>query len=439
MQSCVIKTLDINKEVTIGNREFDVVSIASGALANSNIEVVNLPEEGIAVNIGAFRDSTKLNTVNNLDKANIVSCYGVFSGCCSLRNVDLPADLELIGSSMFCGCTALENITIKKNIVEIDEDSFLGCASLNKVNIEEGSNLKNIGKGAFAGCENLECFDVPQGVNVADYAFFGCKKLSSNCNIPKNAIVCDKNLEEQSKKAELFAKKILDSEILNGRSCDELVDAKDIDKLLYKYTPKSIDTPTVVSKEEFDKITSDGRLVLYRGDIPCFGQNGRKITIKEINDAFKYGDYYYPSECNGVFCTKYVDHAKSYARDYKSKEMIGSVTQFCFTDVSSDNLKVITRRKLDKIQNFYKYSHIENYLKFMHDWCSIGKYRLENGLINLGVDTMNFSFLARALEYDMIDDEYDEMGGDGCTKDNPTSQYEVLNRGKLTVCLENIF
>lgn len=119
--------------------------------------------------------------------------------------------------------------------------------------------------------------------------------------------------------------------------------------------------------------------------------------------------------------------------------MIGSVTQFCFTDISPDNLKIITHSELDKIQDFYKYSHIYNYLKFMHDWCSIGKYRLETGLINLGVDTMNFSFLARALGYDMIDDEYDKLGGDGCSKDTQTSQFEVLNRGKLTVCAENIF
>ncbi len=39
----------------------------------------------------------------------------------------------------------------------------------------------------------------------------------------------------------------------------------------------------------------------------------------------------------------------------------------------------------------------------------------------------------------MIDDECDKLGGDGCSKNTPTSQYEVLNRGKLTVCSENIF
>lgn len=179
--------------------------------------------------------------------------------------------------------------------------------------------------------------------------------------------------------------------------------------------------------------------MLYRGDVPCVGKNRQEITIKQINDDFKYGNFYYPSELNGIFCTKYVEHAKSYARDYKSNEIIGSVTQFCFTDVSSDNLKVITRSKLDKIQDFYKYSHIENYLKFMHDRFFMGKYRLDNGLLNLGVDTMNFSFLARALGYDLIDNECDKLGGDGCSKNTPTSQYEVLTRGKLTVCSENIF
>ena len=75
----------------------------------------------------------------------------------------------------------------------------------------------------------------------------------------------------------------------------------------------------------------------------------------------------------------------------------------------------------------------------MHDWSSLGRYRLDVGLKNLGIDTMNFSFVARALGYDLIDNECDAMGEDGCEKDVRASQFEVLNRGKLTVCSENIF
>ena len=233
--------------------------------------------------------------------------------------------------------------------------------------------------------------------------------------------------------------KILNSEIAAGRDVGALVNARDIDRILYKYTPGSTDVPNVLNRAEFDKMVSDGRLVLYRGDLPCVDKNGRTITIKEINDAFKYGNYYYPLECNGIFCTKYVDHAKTYARDYESKKMTGSVTQFCFTDTSPSNLKVITSSELNKIQDFYKYSHVKNYLEFMREWSSLGRYRLDVGLLNLGIDTMQFSFLARALGCDLIDNEYDEKGGDGCEKDIPTSQFEVLNRGKLTVCEENIF
>ena len=120
--------------------------------------------------------------------------------------------------------------------------------------------------------------------------------------------------------------------------------------------------------------------------------------------------------------------------------MIGSVTRFCFTDTSPENLKVITNSELYKIEDFYKYSHAKDHVQFMHDWGSpSGGYRLDVGLKNLGIDTMNFSFVARALGYDLIDNECDAMGEDGCEKDVPTSQFEVLNRGKLTVCSENIF
>ena len=92
--------------------------------------------------------------------------------------------------------------------------------------------------------------------------------------------------------------KILKNEVENGRDPGELVDARDIYRILYKYTPRSTDTPNVLNRAEFDKMASDGRLVLYRGDLPCVSKNGREITIKEINDAFKYGNYYYPFELN---------------------------------------------------------------------------------------------------------------------------------------------
>lgn len=108
---------------------------------------MSLPEEGIDINVGAFRNAAKLYSVKNLNKANIISSDYMFMGCCSLRNIDLPASLELIGSSMFCGFTSLESITINKNVWEIDADSFLGCINLNKVNIEERSKLKILKKG----------------------------------------------------------------------------------------------------------------------------------------------------------------------------------------------------------------------------------------------------------------------------------------------------
>ena len=439
-----IKILNIAKKLEIDGVLYTVTSIKSRALRESAVEVINLPEEGIDIDRYVFQGLEQLSSINNLEKATILySTDSFFSGCSGLKSAKLPENLNLIGENMFFGCTRLQEVTITKNIQKIGEDSFFGCFNLKKVEVEEGSKLKNIEKGAFAGCENLEYFNIPKNINKIDeYAFFDCKKLDlkdfkSNPNV---FIAHDENLQEKSQKAEEFVNKILKSEAESGKNPGELVSAKDIDKLLYKYTPGSTATPNVLNQEEFNKMTSDGRLVLYRGDLPCTDKNGRQITIEEINKAFKYGAYYYPFECNGIFCTKHLEHAKTYARDWESKKMTGSVTQFCFTDTSPKNLKVITDSELYKIQDFYKYSHTKDHVQFMHDWCSsTDGYRLDVGLKNLGIGTMNFSFIARALGYDLIDNERDGFGGDGCEKDVPTSQFEVLNRGKLTVCEENIF
>ena len=253
----------------------------------------------------------------------------------------------------------------------------------------------------------------------------------------------EKELEELSKKAEDFARSILEAEAKEGRDLNELVDMKEIDRLLYKYTPGATDKPNVVSKEEFDEMTKDGRLVLYRGNLPLDDRYDNLISsVEEVNNDFRYGDFYYPCELNGVYCTKSVEHAKTYAkaqRSWHSGKMLpdGSVLQFCFTDTSPDALKIITSKELEEIRRFYAASHSEYVSEFMESYGRC-KFRLESGIMALGSETVQFSFMARALGYDLIDNEYDEWGGDGCPSDVFTSQLEVLNRGKLTVCSEDI-
>ena len=193
-----IKILNICKKLEIDGVEYTVTSIEFGALRESGVEVVNLPEEGIDIDGYVFRGLAGLITINNLEKSNILGSVDYFfNDCCNLRSVKLPKNLNLIGEGMFFGCIKLENITITKNIQKIEKDSFFGCLNLRKVDFEAESELQSIEKGAFAGCENLEYFNIPENINKIDeYVFFGCKKIDlSAFRLKLNVFVShDKNL-----------------------------------------------------------------------------------------------------------------------------------------------------------------------------------------------------------------------------------------------------
>ena len=54
----------------------------------------------------------------------------LFSGCTSLRNVQLPSGVSTIGEWAFRSCSSLESIEIPENVTEIEAEAFLSCPCL---------------------------------------------------------------------------------------------------------------------------------------------------------------------------------------------------------------------------------------------------------------------------------------------------------------------
>ena len=54
----------------------------------------------------------------------------MFQGCCSLRNIELPYNLDAIGKSCFVDCWSLERIKIPADICLIHTDAFSRCYNL---------------------------------------------------------------------------------------------------------------------------------------------------------------------------------------------------------------------------------------------------------------------------------------------------------------------
>lgn len=112
----------------------------------------------------------------------------MYQGLDITKEIIIPANITRIGRDAFCGCTQLEKINVDAanteyksvdgNLYSIDGKTLMQYAIGKKEKefiIPEG--VEYIGRGAFAGSVNLEKITIPEGVYLADRAFFGCHSL----------------------------------------------------------------------------------------------------------------------------------------------------------------------------------------------------------------------------------------------------------------------
>ena len=89
----------------------------------------------------AFSGCTSLKHIDMTSKLTAVP-DGTFSNCTSLESVVFPANVTYLGGELFEGCTSLKSITIPRSVTEIGYSAFYGCTSLKDVVFEDGaSNL----------------------------------------------------------------------------------------------------------------------------------------------------------------------------------------------------------------------------------------------------------------------------------------------------------
>ena len=181
---------------TIGNMKYYVYEDDFIALAptSRNITSVKLDNRTTEINQRAFSQCDSLTTVE-LDQCTSLTSIGewVFSGCTSLKSIDLPEGLTSIGDYAFNGCDKLQPsmtddngvkylgseqnpylvlwdgtaITSSSYTVNLDcriiyYNAFSGCDVLASITLPEG--LTSIGNSAFYGCDNLQPSTTDQGV-----------------------------------------------------------------------------------------------------------------------------------------------------------------------------------------------------------------------------------------------------------------------------------
>lgn len=150
----------------VGNRSF---------YGNNDITGVTFPKSCTLVDGLAFRNCYNLEYAVFEGDAQIQ--IDGFQNCINLKKVEIKGSLweddypEAIGTDAFEHCQKLETFTVKGNkyAFTIGNYAFSGCYSLKKIDI--GSKCKKIGKMAFTNCINLKSITVPKNTELEVYDY----------------------------------------------------------------------------------------------------------------------------------------------------------------------------------------------------------------------------------------------------------------------------
>lgn len=100
----------------------------------------------------------------------------------SVKNVNLPKNLEIIRGKAFYNCTSLENIDIPENVTIIKGEAFENCTNLSSVSLPEG--LKELRGSVFRNDSNLYDIDLPDSLEYLGGGAFAHCSLIEEITIP---------------------------------------------------------------------------------------------------------------------------------------------------------------------------------------------------------------------------------------------------------------
>ncbi|MBQ3941142.1 MAG: leucine-rich repeat protein, partial [Oscillospiraceae bacterium] len=141
-----------------------------------SLKSIDLPDQLDCIETALFSHCTSLENVEI--PAGVACVEGcAFEECTSLRRLKFPSQMTYFGREAFSGCTALEELTLPAHMEMICRSAFLHCEKMQQISIPDG--VTYIGIGAFSGCSALSDVWIPVTVTEIDEnPFIGCDSLS---------------------------------------------------------------------------------------------------------------------------------------------------------------------------------------------------------------------------------------------------------------------
>lgn len=112
---------------------------------------------------------------------NTLPVYGIdsraFEGCTNITSVIMPNSIVNMGSGAFERCFKLKSVSFSANLTDISGAAFSHCTNLQYITLP--TRVTSIGASAFSYCSNLSHIDMSNVSRIDEWAFEGCRSLTS--------------------------------------------------------------------------------------------------------------------------------------------------------------------------------------------------------------------------------------------------------------------
>lgn len=192
-----LETVVIPERVTIDGRQYLVSSIAANAFVGcDSLKNIEIPENITVIGQSAFFNCINLDIVINNSSDNLIVGDNAFSGCKSvkyLKDPVIPEDTTTVDSAT---SPLIRYKVLNDSTVEVTHNQMY--AALDTIIIPDtvriaGTlyNVVGIGDSVFAGCKNIKVVELPSSlIRIGIMAFSGCDSMVA-INIPESVAIID--------------------------------------------------------------------------------------------------------------------------------------------------------------------------------------------------------------------------------------------------------
>lgn len=188
-----LSNADVVSYTTPGGTVYAANSIHKQAFYTALLTHISLPQSVTTIEELAFSGNS---TLQNIELPANLKLIGktAFIGCSNLASPALPTGLETIESLAFSSCTTFSSITIPQSVINIGNGAFYGCSNLTAILVDVNSTHFESIDGALYSKGGTTLYSYPAGLTtitlannlevIADSAFLECRKLTGAPTFP---------------------------------------------------------------------------------------------------------------------------------------------------------------------------------------------------------------------------------------------------------------